>query len=69
MAKKALSARKITLTISGWTIGFIFIAPYVEMMLTSLKGHSDLLAIPTNILPQGWNWSNFKTKQHKGNLV
>lgn len=65
MAKKTLTARKITLTISGWMIGLIFIAPYVEMLFTSLKGHSDLLAIPTNILPQGWNWSNFRTIWHQ----
>jgi multiple sugar transport system permease protein len=60
MAKKTLTARKITLTISGWIIGIIFIAPYIEMLLTSLKDNNDLLSIPTNILPQSWNWSNFK---------
>lgn len=65
MSKKSLNGRKITLTISGWIIGLVFIAPYVEMLLTSLKGKSDLLAIPTNILPQHANWANFKNIWHQ----
>lgn len=59
--KRKLTGRKITLTISGWTIGLIFLAPYIEMMITSIKSKSEILAIPTTYLPQHWTWSNYIT--------
>ena len=60
-SKGKFTGRKITLTISGWTIALIFLAPYIEMMLTSVKSKSEILAIPTTYLPQHWTWSNFIT--------
>lgn len=60
-SKGKITGRKITLTISGWTIAVIFLAPYIEMMLTSVKSKSEILAIPTTFLPQHWTWSNFIT--------
>lgn len=60
-SSKQFTGRKITLTISGWSIALIFLAPYVEMILTSLKSKSEILSIPTTYLPQHWTWSNFVT--------
>ena len=62
--KRKITGRKITLTISGWTIGLIFLAPYIEMMITSIKSKSEILAIPTTYLPQHWTWSNSVSYTH-----
>jgi multiple sugar transport system permease protein len=59
--KRKITGRKITLTISGWIIGLLFLSPYVEMMITSVKSKSEILSIPTTYLPQHWTWSNYIT--------
>ncbi|MEI6648400.1 MAG: carbohydrate ABC transporter permease [Actinomycetes bacterium] len=62
--KKRFTGKKVSLTISGWIIGFIFIAPYAQMLLTSLKPKSEITAIPTTYLPYKWTWSNFVDVWH-----
>ena len=59
--KRKITGRKVTLTISGWIIGLLFLSPYVEMMITSVKSKSEILSIPTTYLPQHWTWSNYVT--------
>lgn len=57
--RKRLTGKKISLTIAGWSLGLIFIAPYLEMLLTALKPKEEITAIPTTYLPNSWTWSNF----------
>ena len=54
--KKRFTGRKVSLMISGWTIGLIFLAPYIEMLITSVKSKAEILAIPTTYAPQHWTW-------------
>ena len=57
--KKKWTGRRVTLTISGWIIGLIFISPYVEMLITSVKPKREITAIPTEYLPTEWTWHNY----------
>ncbi len=53
------SFRKTTLTISAWIVGLLFISPYIEMLITSLKPKSEITNIPTTYLPKKWEFANF----------
>ncbi len=57
--KKKWTGRRVTLTISGWIIGLIFISPYIEMLVTSVKPKREITAIPTAYLPTEWTWHNY----------
>ena len=57
--KKRFTGKKILITIAGWSLGLIFIAPYLEMVLTALKPKEEITAIPTTYLPSRWVWHNF----------
>jgi multiple sugar transport system permease protein len=59
--KSTMTGRKVTLTISGWIIGLIFLLPYIEMLITSVKSKAEILSIPTTLLPTQWTWSNYVT--------
>ena len=43
--KKKWTGRRVTLTISGWIIGLIFISPYIEMLVTSVKPKREITVI------------------------
>jgi multiple sugar transport system permease protein len=51
------SLRKVILTGVGWLVGLFFVAPYLEMLVTSLKPEHELMK--SSYLPSKWNWSNF----------
>ncbi len=51
--------RKGLLAAVVYAVALFFLAPYIVMFLTSLKGQSELQKIPTDYLPKEWNWSNF----------
>ncbi|MEI6120820.1 MAG: carbohydrate ABC transporter permease [Actinomycetes bacterium] len=57
--RKRFTGRKVSLTISGWIIGVVFIAPYLYMLLTALKPQAEIAKIPIDYLPSKWTWSNF----------
>lgn len=57
--KKRFTGKKISLTISGWILAFIFLAPYIQMILTALKPKTEITAIPATYFPSSWTWSNF----------
>lgn len=57
--KKRLTGRKVSLTISAWTMGFLFFAPYLQMLLTALKAKEEITAIPATYLPKVWAFENF----------
>jgi len=56
---KRMSARRFALMILGWGLALAFLAPYVQMVLTSLKPKSEITAIPSTYLPRHWAWKNF----------
>jgi multiple sugar transport system permease protein len=62
---KKWTGKKVTLTISAYIVGLIFLAPYIEMLLTSLKPKNEITSIPTTYLPHHWAWSNFKDIWHQ----
>lgn len=56
-----VSVRKALLTGMGVLVAFVFLAPYIQMLLTSLKPRDELFATPTQYLPTSWEWSNYLT--------
>lgn len=40
---------------------FIFVFPFVLMVLSSFKFNRDVLAIPLRILPPVWNWGSYRS--------
>jgi multiple sugar transport system permease protein len=56
---KRFTGKKVTLTISAWTMGFLFFAPYLQMLLTALKSKEEITAIPSTYLPKKWSFDNF----------
>ena len=53
------TGKKVSLTISAWTMGFLFFAPYLQMLLTALKPKEEITAIPATYLPKKWAFDNF----------
>ena len=39
---KRFTGKKVSLTISAWTMGFLFFAPYLQMLLTALKPKEEI---------------------------
>ncbi|WP_433141108.1 carbohydrate ABC transporter permease [Actinomadura nitritigenes] len=56
---KRSPVRKVVLTGVGWLVALIFVAPYLQMFLTSLKTEHELTKSPGTYLPGHWQWSNF----------
>ncbi|MEU9025412.1 carbohydrate ABC transporter permease [Actinomadura sp. NPDC048394] len=56
---KRSPVRKVLLTGVGWLVALIFVAPYLQMFLTSLKTEHELTESPGTYLPGHWQWSNF----------
>jgi multiple sugar transport system permease protein len=56
---KRFTGKKVTLTISAWTMGLLFFAPYLQMILTALKSQEEITAIPATYLPKKWAFDNF----------
>jgi multiple sugar transport system permease protein len=40
-------------------MGFLFFAPYLQMLLTALKPKEEITAIPATYLPKKWAFENF----------
>ena len=57
--QKRFTGKKVSLTISAWTMGFLFFAPYLQMLLTALKPKEEITAIPATYLPKKWAFDNF----------
>ncbi|MEO5610835.1 MAG: carbohydrate ABC transporter permease [Ornithinibacter sp.] len=49
------------LSLVGAVVGFVFLAPYVVMVLDSLRTSSDVKATPPSIFPREWQWSTYAT--------
>lgn len=61
---KRFTGRKVSLTISGWAIGAVFILPYLYMLITALKPKAEITKIPIDYLPSKWSWNNFTEVWH-----
>lgn len=61
---KRFTGRKVSLTISGWVIGAVFILPYLYMLITALKPKAEITKIPIDYLPSKWSWDNFTEVWH-----
>jgi multiple sugar transport system permease protein len=57
--QKRFTGKKVSLTISAWTMGFLFFAPYLQMLLTALKPKEEITEIPATYLPKKWAFDNF----------
>ena len=53
------SRRRWVLSGAGMLLAFTFLAPYVVMVLGSLRSSSDNKATPPSFLPQVWQWSTY----------
>lgn len=49
----------VMLSVIGYAVAFVFVAPYLEMALTALKPDKELTKSPTSYLPSHWNFGNF----------
>ena len=47
------------LTVGGALLALAFLAPYVVMLLGSLRSSSDNKATPPSFLPKVWQWSTY----------
>lgn len=56
---KRFTGKKVSLTISAWVLGFLFFAPYFQMLLTALKPKEEITSIPPTYLPKKWAFDNF----------
>jgi multiple sugar transport system permease protein len=56
---KRFTGHKVSLAISGYIIGLLFTAPYIHMLLTSLKPKSEITAIPGTYTPNTWSFHNY----------
>ncbi|HEX3178496.1 MAG TPA: carbohydrate ABC transporter permease [Methylomirabilota bacterium] len=52
-------ARRAALAAGGAAVALAFLAPYVVMLLDSLKPAAELRASPPRLLPTHWQWSNY----------
>jgi multiple sugar transport system permease protein len=51
--------KSITLSLTGITVAFLFIFPYVAMLSTALKPKSDITDMPPTYFPKSYEWGNF----------
>jgi multiple sugar transport system permease protein len=43
----------------AYLVAFLFLAPYLQMLLTALRPQPELFQIPPSYLPSRFEWSNF----------
>jgi multiple sugar transport system permease protein len=58
-ATTAGSARRAWLALAGLFLAFVFVAPYLVMVLTALKPTSELRTRPPRLTPVDWQPGNF----------
>lgn len=47
------------LSLGGALVAFVFLAPYLVMVLDSLRSSTDVKSTPTSILPRVWQWDTY----------
>jgi multiple sugar transport system permease protein len=58
-ARRRGSTRAVVLSVAGFALAAVFLAPYAVMVLDALRPSSDVLATPPSILPHQWSVSSF----------
>ena len=53
--------RRVVLPVAGLLVGLVFLAPYLVMVLDSLRPSSDVLDSPPTLIPRHWQWNTFGT--------
>jgi multiple sugar transport system permease protein len=62
-------AKRILLTAGAYLVAALFLLPYLQMFLTSVKPSRELFATPPRYLPEGWQWANFIEVWNFGDLA
>ncbi|YAL83135.1 carbohydrate ABC transporter permease [Dermacoccaceae bacterium W4C1] len=52
---------RIPLAIAGFAVAFLFLAPYLVMLLNSLRSSTDVKSTPPSVLPRVWQWDTYST--------
>ncbi|RJO76611.1 carbohydrate ABC transporter permease [Nocardia panacis] len=63
-ATEGARRRRWELTAVGAVIALLFLAPYLVMVLGSLKSRAEILRIPPTYLPETWHPDNYATMWH-----
>jgi len=61
MARKTTTARKATVTVLAWTVGFLIFFPVLWTILTSFKTEGEAIAAPPSFLFFDWTVENYLT--------
>jgi multiple sugar transport system permease protein len=56
---KKITGKKVATILGAYFIAWIFLYPYINMFLTSVRSHDELYATPTTHFPQVWQWRNY----------
>lgn len=51
--------KRIVMALGGALVAFVFLAPYLVMVLDSLRTSSDVKSTPPTILPKVWQWDTY----------
>ncbi|GAA5017230.1 carbohydrate ABC transporter permease [Terrabacter aeriphilus] len=51
--------RKILMSVGGALVALVFVAPYLVMVLDSLRTSSDVKSTPPSFLPKVWQWDTY----------
>lgn len=57
----ATGARKWMMALGGLVLAFVFVLPYLVMLVGSLRTRNDITSIPPSYLPENWVPSNYIT--------
>ena len=57
--KHPMTPKRLAITISAWLIGWFFLYPYINMLLTSLKPHDEIYTDTPAHLPRSWQFGNY----------
>lgn len=57
--RSASPMRRALLSAGGALVAFAFLAPYLVMVLNSLRTSTDVKTTPTTIFPREWQWSTY----------
>jgi multiple sugar transport system permease protein len=56
---KKFAGKKVATIVSAYILAWLFLYPYINMFLTSVRSHDELYSVPTTHFPQVWKWSNY----------
>ena len=51
--------KRMFMALGGALVAFVFVAPYIVMVLDSLRTSSDVKSTPPSILPKVWQWDTY----------